>query len=231
MKQLFIFLLVVTGGQICFAQQAKVIKVKGQQAIVQFPAGVKPQVGQLINVGTDADEDEPEATVSTAVGGSNRRQYIVGGSASLGYINNSQTSKSSLELSMISVRAGWNLVQYEAGPIGTFSYASSEGSSSRVLEVGGYFDYNLIPNKPGTELVYGAGVEGTFGQEAVKAGNSEASNVLMGLFAGGFVKWFGLKNATAVRIDAGLDYDRTAQTSTTVTRTGLVTKAGLSVYF
>src|SRR6218665_877680 len=64
MKHLLIALLVFATAPLAHAQTAKVIKVKGQQAIVQFPQGTMPQVGQQISLGGGGVSDSQGMPVS-----------------------------------------------------------------------------------------------------------------------------------------------------------------------
>jgi hypothetical protein len=219
----FILVPILLLSSSAFAEQARILKVKGQQAIVQFPSGVKPQVGELINVGNDVNLDDSS-------GGAGSRQYLLGLSTSLTFKNNSQTSKSNTHFD-VSGRFGWNLIQMEAGPIASLAYDSGDLSSSTAVLVGGFFDYNLVPNKPGVEMVYGIGGEASIGQSSNSV--SSISTSIVDIFLGGFIKYWALKNSVAFRGDGGYDYYRTAQSnsSTATSISGFVIKGGLSVYF
>lgn len=207
------------------AQQARILKVKGQQAIVQFPPGTKPQVGQMLDVGSDA-------TVGMNAGsaGAGARDNSIGVATELSFKNNSSSSKTTTAFSL-AARYGWNMVDWEIGPSGLLSYRSIDGISATAFGIGGFFDYNLVPNVPGTEMVYGVGTEVSFLSSSTST--SSVSTTVIDLFVGGFLKYFALKNTVALRGDAGLEYDRTGRsnTSTTDANTGLVIKGGLQVYF
>jgi hypothetical protein len=206
-----------------FAQKAKIIKVKGQQAIVQFPTGARPEVGQILTLDEGDEKFSPQVDATA-------RQQIIGGSANLSFLNNSLNSRSTTDFGF-SGRYGWNMVQIEYGPTVVFDYSTTDSNSSRTIEAGGFFDYNLVPNKTGTVLVYGAGGELEYGQTSTTVSSSTSTNTLFHFFAGGQLKWFPIKDSIAIRGDAGFDSSATTSTSTTVTISGLLLKGGLYIYF
>ncbi len=225
MKNILMSLLVLSVGSVAFAQEAKVIKVKGQQAIVTFPSGVKPQVGQTIDLGGGGVSGE-EAGVGT--GSSNT---ILGIAGELSILNNSGSSQTTTALTF-NGRYGWNQETLEFGPIATISYSSSPGVSSRLIAGGGFFDFNFIPNKSGVRMVYGVGADAQFGQASTQISSaSETTSTVMEFFVGGNVKYFGFADNVAIRGDIGLEYDRTTVSSTTTTVTGLDARLGLSFYY
>ena len=207
------------------AQQAKIIKVKGQQAIVQFPNGTAPTVGQMIDVGGGGGDG---ATSSAPMNG--RRDHLLGLSASLTAASSS-AGGSQTNLNFTG-RYGWNQAIMEFGPIVNLAYSSTPGRTDRTLGAGGYFDFNFVENRSGVPLVYGVGAELNYGQQTTTIAAVDSSTSLLELFAGGNLKWFGLSDHFALRGDAGLDVFRsTPSTGTATTLTGLSIKAGLAVYF
>lgn len=206
------------------AQQAKVLKVQGKKAIVQFPDDVKPRVGQLIEVGAGSSE------VSMAAGhGTGSREMIVGGSASFSSLTTSSSSTSTSTLDL-SGRYGWNKGEMEYGGLGTFYYTSTTGSSSRTIGAGGFFDYNVVPNAPGTELVYGAGGEAIYAMVSTTVGSAETSATTLRFQGGGQMKWFPFGNTVAVRGDLVYRFQQNGGTTSSTT-SGLVALGGLYVYF
>ncbi|MDZ4084401.1 MAG: hypothetical protein U1E10_15765 [Bdellovibrionales bacterium] len=206
------------------AQQAKVVKVSGKKAIVQFPDDARPRVGQMIDLGGGGGES------SSGGGGSDSRAMVIGGSAEL---KNESTSGSSSSTTSLAVtgRYGWNAGDMEYGGLGTLTYASATGSSARVLEAGGFFDYNLVANTPGTELVYGLGAEGKFGSTSATVGNAETTGSRMTFQGGGQLKWFPLGNSVAIRGDAVYRYISTSSGGVSSNTSGLVVQGGFYIYF
>lgn len=226
MKYILMSLLMFTVGSVSFAQEAKVIKVKGQQAIVTFPSGVKPQVGQTIDLGGGGVSGESAGV------GTGSRNNVIDVSGEFSIMNNSSTSQTTTALSL-SGRYGWNMETMEYGPIVGLAYESAPGSSSRTLAAGGFFDFNFTPNKSGVRGVMGVTGDAQFGQISQQiASTAESTSTVMNFFVGGTYKYFGFADNVAIRGDAGLEYDRTTPSSGTAsTSTGLMTRLGLSFYY
>ncbi|MES2965356.1 MAG: hypothetical protein V4760_15840 [Bdellovibrionota bacterium] len=223
MKNILMSLLVFTVGSVALAQEAKVIKVKGQQAIVTFPSGTKPQVGQTIDLGGGGVSGEA-AGVGT---GSRNNVLALSGQIAVTNSNSNTTTQFA-----VSGRYGWNQETIEFGPIVTLGYSSSPNLSSRTIAGGGFFDFNFTPNKSGVRGVMGLTADAQFGQDATKvASNPESTSTTMDFFVGGTYKYFGFADNVAIRGDAGLEYDRDTSGSTTTTSTGLKVLLGLAFYY
>jgi len=133
MKQLLIALLVLGNGSFCLAQKAKVIKVKGLQAIVQFPKGSPPEPGQTIDLGGGDSGGGNNGDISTDFGDSGRiagstgpRRHLLGISGIFGAVNTSTSGGgSSINTTLFNVegRYGWNAVEMEYGPLAEIEYA------------------------------------------------------------------------------------------------------------
>lgn len=225
MKQLLSSLLVITSlASFAHAQQAKVIKVKGQQAIVQFPPGTPPVVGEMIPVGGEAQTESGAHT-----GRGSRAHYLAAG-GTIYFTNNSATSNSTTGFTLDG-RYGWNQEIFEFGPLVTIAYESTTGSSSRKLAAGGFFDFNLVANKPGVPTVYGVGAYADFGQSSTTTGSTDQTSSLVDVFVGGNVKWFGLADNVALRGDAGFSLGRSSINGQATTNSGLLIKGALAFYF
>ena len=208
------------------AQQAKVVKVQGKKAIVQFPDDARPRVGQIIELGGG----DGVVSMSHSSGGAGRAM-IIGGSAELSSLTASGASSSTTRLAL-DARYGWNKGEMEYGGIGRVDYASATATSRRALEVGGFFDYNLVPNTAGTEIVYGGAATAKFGSLSSSAGGTEITGTLMTLEVGGQMKWFPLGNSVAVRGDLLYRIESVSDTVKALAGgSGLVAKGGFYIYF
>ncbi|MES2856842.1 MAG: hypothetical protein V4692_13300 [Bdellovibrionota bacterium] len=215
-----------------FAQQARVIKTKGYQAIVQFPEGEKPRVGQMINI---AEDDGVVSEPGRAIGTGKRAHLLaLQGELSMLSVSTSGGATSTSDTrTTISVtgRYGWNFENWEAGPLGTFTMTTGSDYSNRVMSVGGFFDWNLVPNRAGTVFVYGAGGSLEVGQTSQTIGSTQTDTSLLSGFGGGQMKWFGLSENVAIRADAGLLYSQSSVGSSKTTNMGFKGLAGISFYF
>lgn len=230
MKHLLNFLLVFASmgaASLAHAQQAKVIKVKGQQAIVQFPNGTAPMVGQTIDLNGGG---EGGGASMAAVPGS--REHLIALSMNLGAYSSS-AGGSRTEFALVG-RYGWNMKIMEFGPIVQLGYLSLPGQSTRTIGGGGYFDFNFVENNPGVPFIYGVGAEAFYKQlnTSYASGATDSTEGDLELIAAGNVKWFGLNDHIALRGDAGLDIQRSSVNSgATTTLTGLLIRGGIAVYF
>jgi hypothetical protein len=116
----------------------------------------------------------------------------------------------------ITLAAGLNKGKMEYGPMVDIT---SKNSSS-TTKLGGYFDYNLINNTTGANVVYG----GTAGAGLV----SFSGGTGFGFNFGGVVKYFPAQLPVAFRGSFGYFSDKVDKDSTT---SGLRVQAGFAVYF
>jgi len=208
------------------AQAQRIIKVKGQQAIVQFPPGITPTVGETLSTGGSS------APVDNGAGshGSGSRDH------SLTLLVNdlgvySSSAGGSRTIFDLSGSYGWNMHTMEFGPIVTINYVSKPGETDRTLTGGGFFDFNFVPNVVGQSLIYGVGAQAQFGQTTMTIGSFDNSFTALELGLMGTVKWFGLSDHVCLRADAGFDMQRSGTSSGTTTLTGLLVRGGLAGYF
>ncbi len=209
-------------GSLSHAQQARVIKVKGQQAIVQFPQGTAPIVGETMNVGGGSAPDGSVIPRGT-------RDHTLGLSTALGVFTISDGGGSKTQFDFTG-RYGWNMQIFEFGPIATISYLSGSGSTTRGISGGAFFDFNFVPNVMGQQFIYGVGAEGTLGQSTTTQASVDTTTSLTNFLIAGYAKWFGLSDHFALRGDAGLNIQRTSASVAAVT-TGLLVRGGINVYF
>lgn len=212
------------------AQTAKVIKVQGKKAIVQFPDDARPRVGQTIDLGGGGAVSMGGSSSSHS-GSGGSRAMIVGGSTEFSSLTVSGDSTSSTRFA-VDARYGWNKDVMEYGAVGGMTYYSTPGLSRRKLEAGGFFDYNLVPNTPGTEIVYGGAAGLKFGQLSSTTGSTEASGTIMTFEIGGQAKWFPLGNSVAIRADILYRLESVGDSVKALsTGSGLLAKAGFYIYF
>jgi hypothetical protein len=207
--------------------RAVIQQMKGKRAILQFETDIPFSVGQKIYVNSDEGTE-----IGIRKEGRNPMQRknsidLISNFANVSVESKVGTTKTTTTAgtNSLSGRYGWNMEQFEFGALGSYSYAKAKNSSEvSSYQVGGFFDYNFIPNKPGEDFIWGAYGEGT-------VGNTKASSVSrgsVGFTAGGFVKWFILSPMLALRINAFYNYENQDQDYINTT-TGM--GFGLSHYF
>lgn len=122
---------------------------------------------------------------------------------------------------------GWNMGNWEAGPKLRFSNVSGGGSSSNQIAVGGYGDFNLVPNYVGQSFVYGFTAGLLLGSESTGG----LSGSLTEFELGGQGRWyFSPTSTSAMRFEVVYLYDRSSL-GTGNTVSGLVTRVGFQTYF
>jgi len=133
-----IFGLALMASPMTYAQQAKVLKVSGRKAIVQFPDDARPKAGQMIDLGGGGSMSSMSSD-SGAHKSTGARSQMLGGS---GEFSNLTSSNSSVSTSTFGIegRYGINQGEMEYGGLLTFIYSSTTGSSSRTIGPGGFFD-------------------------------------------------------------------------------------------
>jgi len=200
------------------AETVRVEKVKGNQALIRLPQGMRVESGQELQVG--------KSSRMPAGKGSEGRDHKIGGSAEISSLSsaNGTTSTSSTTIGVTGTY-GWNTGTWEYGP--QFSLVMMSATTSATFySVGGFIDYNLTANTPEVDFLWGAG--GSASMSSTSGSGTSSSG--MNFFAGGFNKWFPLSHTVSLRTDLGLSYSQSGSTVKT-TQTGLLGKAGFEVYF
>ncbi|MCM2282812.1 MAG: hypothetical protein NDI61_13310, partial [Bdellovibrionaceae bacterium] len=217
----------LAGSTTAQAQTFKVLKMKGNKAVIQLPKGSTLEKGESYSIGTSTDG---ESSSTSAGGSSGPREQTLSMSSALFTGSRSSSNGTSTSITAIDLtgRYGWNKGIMEYGPLAEFEYASASSVSTRTIEVGGFFDYNLVENKEGVDMVYGLGATASIGQSSTEG---QPSTSIMNINGGGQLKWFPFGHATAIRLDAGLNYERQSVSGRTLTTTGLLIAAGLQTYF
>lgn len=227
MKNFIFGFCILLGASTANAQTFKVLRAKGNKAVIQLPKGESLAKGSTYSISESRES-------SASAGGNGSREKTVSLSSEIFTGSRSVGSGSSVSLTTFDVagRYGWNQGVMEYGPLASVAYASSGSASARTILAGGFYDYNLVENTPDTELVYGVGASAALGQASVSAGGSSStSSTILTASGGGQAKWFPFGHSTAIRVDGGLRFDRQKTGTVTTTETGLTIAAGLQVYF
>ncbi len=217
MKYVILILFYFSGSYSFAAERAVIQQMKGKRAIVHFEKDIPFSVGQKVYLNS---ENGTEIGVRKELRNPLERKNSV---TLAGELSSTDTSPKATTTFAISGRYGFNEEQYEYGPIGVYAYSKATSEVSRY-EFGGFFDYNLIPNKPGEDFIWGGYGEATLGN--VKVANSSQS---LTVFTGGaFAKWFIFSPMLAVRAN-GFYSNESQGSSTSSNTTGI--ELGISHYF
>lgn len=143
-------------------------------------------------------------------------------------LNDSRPGFGSSSLFSIDGFFGWNHMSYEFGPRLKYANASAGGASSSLIAIGGYGDYNIIPNTTAERFVWGGTGLFMIGQESAGGGSGSR----MEFAFGGVGKWtFAPTSTSVLRFELVYDYYKTSAGGANYTVNGLVANAGLQTYF
>lgn len=199
------------------AQKIRVLKIKGNQAMVEFSGGSLKQ-GNAYELSTE----------SFFEASSSPRNYVIHLNFNLNTLNSDAAEASSETDFNVVTQAGWNKGLYEFGPLLSFSSSGDNANTTTSLQLGVFGDLNLLPNLPGELFVYGVG--GSFRMGQVDTGAGAKSDTL-GFFIGPFAKWFPTGAPVGFRADVGYAFQRISSGAGDTTATGLSATAGIIGYF
>jgi hypothetical protein len=202
------------------AQSIRIEKVKDDKAIVEVVEGVLTP-GETYQLNASAGAGNKFST----------RKNVIGFSG--GFTNSSRASTAtsvSYTTFTLDVKYGLNKTTMEFGGLASLDYASTTGASATGFMLGGFFDYNLVPHKASSDMVYGIGVQAAGGSAQSPALTTYKAVSAYKVFGGGFLKWFPFKTTTCVRTDLGFQYINYSE-SPTITESGLTGFFGLAHYF
>ncbi len=215
-------LAVMALSQNASAVNGKVIKAKGRKVLIELPIDPRLQTGDTVALDTVELRSPSSARMS-----SGSRGLTLGGSGELHFFSQSNGYPGDTVFNLQG-RGGWNAANIEYGPIAALSYRSVDSNTSTTaFGGGGFFDYNLVPNTPGTEMVYGVGGNAQLTLLSSKLGGTSTSSTGIAINGGGFYKYFLFRGDTCLRIDADLHFAN----YTNYSEVGLQILAGLQTYF
>lgn len=202
------------------AQKIKVQKVRGNQAIIEFSGGALNS-GQVYEISSD------DFTDSSSISGP-ARNHSVNLSMSLVSAKSDRLTTTTTELSLLA-GYGWNFGTLEAGPMAGYTTTNRTGVTATTYKIGGYADYNMIPNTSGEIFIYGLGGQGFFGSSDSGTGSSTTFNQV---YAAPYVKWFPGGGNAGFRFDVGYFLqNESGGTTGSNSVSGLMSNVGIFSYF
>lgn len=208
-----------------WAQKVTVRRVKGNQAVVQINGGAL-KVGQTYDLGKKPADDDLELVGSNT----GPRNKVIGFSTEISSRSSQVGSaKSNTTRYGGSVKYGWNKGAFEYGFNGLFWSSDSGAGATSEFGGGGFFDWNLSPNRPGNDMLFGFGADLTYA--IINPPNGGQSSNRMDIYPAAFMKWFILGTPAAMRFDAGLSMIETSSGGSKVKSDGFLVRGGFSIYF
>jgi hypothetical protein len=223
------------------AQIVRVDRIKGKKALVEISEGTL-KTGEIYYLSSTptstSTSDVPSSRtseiseVSSKLSSRDRLIGVTGNVSSLS-ISGGGNSASTTGL-LLSGRFGWNFTDHEYGTLGSLTIINGAGNSTSSFLIGGFFDYNLGPNKALEEALPGFGGEAAVGASGVTVaglgGSSTTSATTWYLYPNGFIKWFYQQRSTCLRGDIGLLY-QPILTNPSLMASGLMARLGMIHYF
>lgn len=216
------FLIITLKSNSAQAEKITVKKIKGKQAVVEMSSPLEEgQTYELVPDSVSQDVD-----YKTDILSSRRNSLTLGGQFDFLKSDSYQSNGFSLQ-----VRYGWNFSSLE---IGTFADVNSDdkgAGATTTISGGGYFDYNLIPNRDPKKIVYGAFSLLGIGSTAYPSSStSGGSSTTLQTNLGGFISYFIGATSTAIR---GELYGSYQQVNTSAQQNSLIGAGarGLLVFY
>lgn len=189
------------------AERGVIQQMKGKRAIVQFEKDIPFSVGQKVYMNS---EDGTELGVRKEERNPLERKNSITMAVDVYSMDietkvSGTTTKTSTTAYSLTGRYGWNMEQYEFGPLGEYTFSKPKGGNeSSRMAFGGFFDYNLIPNKPGEDFIFGAYGEASIGSSKISNSNKSITTAT----GGGFAKWFFLSPMLAFRANLYYSWEK-----------------------
>ena len=185
-----VLLLLMLIAEPVFAEKIKVKKIKGTQAVIETITPLEE--GQTYELVTEPLSQDVDYKSSILL--SRRNSLTLGGQLDFLRSDSTQQNRFSLQ-----ARYGWNFSTLE---VGVFTEATSldvgAGATTTILG-GGYFDYNLIPNRDPKKMIYGAFALLGIGSTSYPSSTAGGSVSTLQSNFGGFVSYFVGASTTALR--------------------------------
>jgi hypothetical protein len=109
----------------------------------------------------------------------------------------------------LQVRYGWNFANLEVGVSALLSTRDQGAGSTNSALVGGYFDYNMVPNRDPKEMIYGPFIlVATGSTQYPNSSTAGGSTTKLESNAGGFLTYFLGQSTTALRGELFYDYQQ-----------------------
>jgi hypothetical protein len=197
---LVIAVLALTFTYSAYADQIKVKKVKGNSAVVE--SDVVLEEGKTYDlVMTPVADNVDYKSNSIKV---RKNSFSFGTDFEAVRSDLSQNTALNLQF-----RYGWNFANLEVGVSGLISTRDQGAGSTNSFLAGGYFDYNLVPNRDPKEMIYGPFILLASGStQYPSSSTSGGSSTKIETNVGGFLTYFLGQSTTALRGEVFYDYQQ-----------------------
>lgn len=204
------------------AEKIKVKKVKGTQAVIETVSPLEE--GQTYELVSDPISQDVDYKSSVLL--SRRNSLTIGGQ--LDFLRSDSLSQNRLSLQ---ARYGWNFSTLEVGAFFEATSLDQGAGATTTMLGGGYFDYNLIPNRDPKKIIYGPFALIGIGSTSYPSSTAGGSVSTLQTNFGGFFSYFIGTSTTALRGELYGTYQQVNTTAQQSSLTGLGARGLLVFYF
>lgn len=217
----FVAIIIVSGTD-AFAQKIKIKKTRGLSAVIE--SNVPLEEGRIYELASDPVSQNIDYKGT----GFRSRQNSVSFGGSISAVRGDDYQRNYFSFQG---RYGWNFSNIEFGVLAGFNSEDLGAGATSDFSGGGYFDYNLIPNRDPKSIVYGVVGILNFGSRQFPANSGGGSASTLGGNAGAFLSWFLNSTSTALRAEGFFDFQQISTTTKQTNVTGFGSRALLVFYF
>lgn len=205
-------------GSELLAITIKVKKTKGTTALID--SSLPLDEGKIYSLNEDRIAEDP-SFINTA----SSKKHSLTLSGQFSFLKGANTQENRIQLE---TRYGWSGLYLDYGPILYFDMTDLGAGYNTEFYVGGFFDYNLSPNRIQDIYFYGLTTQLSAGNLNYSSG---ASSQIYKFDAGGFINWFIFKNAAAVRFEGLYELKRVNSSVASTDISGLKGKLLIVLYY
>lgn len=204
------------------AESFTVKKTKGRQAVIESSTPLVE--GETYIIQTSKQSGLISEDVSYPRSNRSRENSFSAG------INSSFFKADKLQEHQIDIegRYGWNFGDYEVGPLLHIALLDEGAGFNTDFHVGGYFDYNIVPNVGRAEIIYGLTAQGFGGNREFTNGSSSQ---IFAMGAGGFLSWYLMGSTTALRFEGLVESKKIATSTASSSAVGFAGKMLFAFYY
>ena len=196
--RLFIPMVFMFSTFAAIADKITVKKVKGNSAVVEFDTPLEE--GKTYELATTPISDNVDYKSNKLKDRKNSFSF----GTSFESVRSDLSQNTALNLQF---RYGWNFANLEVGGVGTFTSSDQGAGTTSSVLAGGYFDYNLVPNRDPKEMVYGPFILLVAGSTQYPSSTGGSTSKIE-TNAGGFLTYFLGTTTTAIRGELFYDYQQ-----------------------
>lgn len=219
---LSVLMLLVLIAEPAYAEKVKVKKIKGTQAVIETLTPLEE--GQTYELVTEPVSQDVDYKSSVLL--SRRNSLTIGGQ--LDFLRSDSLSQNRLSLQ---VRYGWNFSTLEVGAFFEGTSLDQGAGATTTMIGGGYFDYNLIPNRDPKKIIYGPFASVGIGSTSFPSSTAGGSVSILQTDFGGFFSYFVGTSTTALRGELYGTFQQINTTAQQSSLTGLGARGLLVFYF